>query len=612
MRHVVRRRLGLALATTLTLAAAAAATAAVPATAGAVPAASPAGTYFRAVPTCAAPAAGHARCFALRRVTVSRRAVGARKAATVPADLPVGPNGGFTPADLATVYGVNPAAATTQTVGIVDAYDDPSALADLNVFDAANNLPAETSKSFRKVGQTGSSTVLPDPDGTDPTNAGWSTEISLDLDAVRGLCHKCKIVLVEADTSSGADLAAGVDTAVKLGATEVSNSYGGPEDDPSDEPTAAEAKSYNHPGVVITASTGDDGYHDWDNVNYVYGATAPPAGTTTTSGDTPELPSSLNTVVAVGGTTLQLNDDGTRTGESVWNENGTFDNTGFYAGAPQGASGGGCSTLYPAQKWQYSVAHYNQTACGRKRLAADVSALADPNTGFDIYDSYQIQGVNECGGDDQPSCWATFGGTSLSSPLIAAMWALAGGSGKVAYPALSLYGHQKSAAGSLYDVTVGGNGYCDGVSPGECGSAFDGGSPNPALGPVDCAWDIDGNRTAGTRACEAATGYDGPSGVGTPKGLTAFKALTPHGVLTAPKSITHKHAARFSGRSSTDPFPGGAITHYRWYWGDGAKSSTSATPSHTYAKKGTYTLRLIVSDTYSRTAPTASLRVTVK
>jgi PKD domain-containing protein len=599
MRHVVRRRLGLALATTLTLAAAAAATAAVPGAAGAAPVA---GTYYRAVPTCAAPAPGHARCFALRRVTVSRNAAGARKAAALPADVPIGPNGGFTPGDLATAYGANPNAATTQKVGIVDAYDDPNALADLNAFDANYDLPPETSTSFQKVGQTGSAV----PPAADTT--GWSTEISLDLDAVRGLCHKCKIVLVEANSSSGDDLAAGVNTAVKLGATEVSNSYGGTENSSDDTPAAAAA--YNHPGVVITASTGDDGYYDWDyanaNPDFNQNAPAPQAGDTVTSSNAPEVPSSLNTVVAVGGTTLQLNDNGTRTGESVWNENGTFDNTGYYATAPQGASGGGCSTEYPAQKWQSSVANYSQTACGKYRLAADVSALADPNTGFDIYDTYAYTTDTT---QFQPG-WATYGGTSLSSPLIAAMWALAGGSGGVAYPSLSLYGHQKSTAAGLYDVTVGGNGYCDGVSPGECGAY---GNPNgTAAGIVDCAWDADGNAAAGTRACEAATGYDGPSGVGTPKGLSAFTALTPHGVITAPRSVTHRRAAGFSGRSSTDPFPGGAITHYHWYWGDGSASSTSAVPAHTWARKGTYTVRLIVSDTYGRVAPTVSRRVTVK
>ncbi|WP_375485869.1 PKD domain-containing protein [uncultured Jatrophihabitans sp.] len=128
---------------------------------------------------------------------------------------------------------------------------------------------------------------------------------------------------------------------------------------------------------------------------------------------------------------------------------------------------------------------------------------------------------------------------------------------------------------------------------------------------VDCAWDANGNPGLGTRGCDAATGYDGPSGVGTPRGLSAFKALNPTGRITAPSSITHRRAAHFSGRSSTDPFPGGAITHYRWYWGDGGASSTSSTPSHTYARKGTYTVRLTVSDTYGRTT-TVSRRVGVR
>jgi subtilase family serine protease len=59
---------------------------------------------------------------------------------------------------------------------------------------------------------------------------GWSVEISLDVETVRSVCPKCKILLVEANEPTDVDLAEGVDEAVKLGATEVSNSYGGSEE----------------------------------------------------------------------------------------------------------------------------------------------------------------------------------------------------------------------------------------------------------------------------------------------------------------------------------------------------------------------------------------------
>jgi hypothetical protein len=104
----------------------------------------------------------------------------------------------------------------------------------------------------------------------------------------------------------------------------------------------------------------------------------------------------------------------------------------------------------------------------------------------------------------------------MASPLITAMWALAGGSGGTPYPAANLYRHLGSA--SLYDVTTGGNGYCDGNGAAGC--------PDPNLlgyGYVDCAYTPTGQISVGDRSCDALKGYDGPSGVGTPNGLRAFR-----------------------------------------------------------------------------------------
>ena len=529
-------------------------------------------TYVKAVPVCKAAKAHHATCLAVRLVTVRPGTPGARVQSGSHPAYATGVAGGFTPADLATAYGVNPNLATTKTVAIVDAYNDPNALADLNAFNAHYGLPAETATSFRKVNQNGLTAPLPIND------AGWAGEISLDLDAVRGLCHACKIILVETNSSSFADLATGVNRAATMGADVISNSYGGSE---SGAVPATILAAYNHPGKVILASTGDHGMFDWDHVN-----------TGGSSSSAPELPSSLNTVVAVGGTTLYLNAEATRSGETVWNENGSSDVTGFNLSYSMGATGGGCSTVINAQNWQKSVANYAQTTCGVKRLAADVSALADPYTGYDVYDTYGAPG------------WQTYGGTSLASPLIAAMWALAGGSGGVAYPSLSLYGHFKSdATHPLYDVTAGGNGLCDGTPAGSCKNApWVGGAPNTfGRGILDCAW-LPGSGTlaAGTRECDAATGYDGPSGVGTPIGLAAFRPILPKAVITAPATITHAHPAAFSGTLSTDPFPGGVITSYAWKFGDGGVAAVAA-PSHTYAAAGSFTVTLTVKDNYNQT-----------
>jgi hypothetical protein len=294
------------------------------------PAASAATTqYVKIVHVCKAPRPNHAACFALRKVVVRKGTPGAVAMSRPDTVYATGPAGGFTPSDLATAYGVNPALATKQKVAIVDAYDDPDALSNLNTFDAHYGLPAETSTTFKKVAQNGS-TTYPSPNG------GWAGEESLDLDAVRGICNKCDITLVEANSSSFADLAAAENEAVKLGNTVITNSYGGAETGAI--PTSV-SSAYNHAKVVITASTADNGMYDWDNINQ--------GGS---SSNAPAVPSSLNTVVAVGGTTLYLNDDGTRSGETVWNENGPSDTDGASLGSAMARQAADAAPRWPPRR----------------------------------------------------------------------------------------------------------------------------------------------------------------------------------------------------------------------------------------------------------------------
>jgi subtilase family serine protease len=356
-------------------------------------------------------------------------------------------------------------------VGIVDAGDDPQIEADLGTFDTEYGLPACTSANgcFTKVGQTGSTTNLPPAD-----TGGSDVETSLDVESVRAVCPDCKILLVEANSLTLPDLGASVNEAVTLGATEVSNSYGGAE-----AGSQSYAGDYSHAGVPITVSSGDQGYYDW--VFRVEGQSAAAEA---------NAPASYPGSVAVGGTSLALNADGSRASETVWNDQYAVVNEG--AG---GAGGGGCSTLFTAPSWQTSEAGYQAANCAGDRLVADVSADADPLTGFDVYDSYSGPG------------WETVGGTSLSAPIIAAVYGLAGGGHSAANPAQTLYTNSSSDAGSLYDVTSGGNGYCD-----------DNYSSCTPPANDDCG--------QGSTACNAATGYDGPSGVGAPDGLAGFMAGT--------------------------------------------------------------------------------------
>ncbi len=165
-------------------------------------------------------------------------------------------------------------------------------------------------------------------------------------------------------------------------------------------------------------------------------------------------------MVAVGGTSL-TETHGTWT-STAWNEGGS-----------------GCSTIFQAPAWQSAVSGFAATGCGSGRVLADVSAIGNPNTGVDIYDSTPEEPGAQTG-------WGVWGGTSVASPIVAAEFALAGGAGGVSYPAQTLYAHTGEAA-DLFDVISGTNGSCS-------------------------------TRTI----CKAVGGFDGPTGIGSPVGLGAF------------------------------------------------------------------------------------------
>ncbi len=454
--------------------------------------------YYKTEAACAQPAGPlDATCLAMRRVEVPAGTAGARPFQIVAHSYATGPAGGLTPGDLASAYSFNPTATGSgRTVAIVDAYNDPNINSDLQTFDSNYGLPACSIADgcLTVVSQTGSTTSLPAND-----TIGWSIEESLDVESVHSVCQECNIILVEANSQSLADLGASENEAVSLGASIVTNSWGLAETSGD----SAYESDFNHPGVVLTAATGDQGYYDWDQLIHT---------------NAPNFPASYGDVVAVGGTSLVLNSNGTRSSETVWNNDGP-------AGGDtmDGASGGGCSTLFPAPSWQTSLSDWSSTACGSSRLAADISADGNPDTGFDIYDSYNC-GTDCQNTDGQPYDWATFGGTSLASTIIAGIWALAGGAHGVNYPASTLYSYLGTS--SLYDVTTGGDGACVGEAASPCLSSFAAaaeGNPNTlGVGILDCSWNASGVQSAGDLACDAATGYDGPSGVGTPNGLTAF------------------------------------------------------------------------------------------
>jgi hypothetical protein len=402
-------------------------------------AAQPHAKGFRVHRVCrAAPRPGSAACLGLKLVPASltsaelrsnairqRReaAADARPAVTNPTPEP----GFLTPQLLHAAYALpdETPASSLQTVAVVDAFDDPTAEADLDVYDKQFGLPPCTSANgcFRKVNESGNASPLPHKQGE------WAGEISIDVQMARAVCQSCKILLVEASSEEFSDLGAAVNAAAKAGATEISNSYGGAEEHSY---TSLAATYFDHPGIVLAASSGDCGYLNKACPGEATGANFP--------ADSPD-------VVAVGGTSLQESKGAWSS--TVWNEGGS-----------------GCSKVFSAAPWQSAAAGFSATGCAAGRSVADVAAIGDPETGVDVYDSTPE-------GNGNPTGWGVWGGTSVAAPIVAAEFGLAGGAHGVEYPAATLYPYLGDGA-ALYDVVSGSNGTCSGATACKAAAGYDG------------------------------------------------------------------------------------------------------------------------------------------
>jgi hypothetical protein len=333
----------------------------------------------------------------------------------------------YGPFGLQHAYGLSTASANRGkgvTVAIVDAFSDPLAGKDLGRYRRLTNLPSciKATGCLRIVNQAGKTSPLP------PSNANWSIEISLDLDMVSAVCPKCHILLVEANNALTVNLGAAVNTAVKLGAKYVSDSWGGPQFLGENEVS----HFFNHPGAVISFASGDLGF-----------------GTT--------FPANLQYVTSIGGTTLRRSTGGRGWTERVWGSATTM----------QGTASGCSNQAKPS--WQL----FDPPGGCTMRTQNDVAAVADPQTGVRIFDSFNEPGR------------MVLGGTSASTPIITAIYALAGRPKTSTYP--SEYPYLRR--GHLFDVTSGANGIC----------------------PASQRY-----------LCQGEPGYDGPTGLGTPNGIQGF------------------------------------------------------------------------------------------
>lgn len=260
----------------------------------------------------------------------------------------------------------------------------------------------------------------------------------------------------------------------------------------------------------------------WDTAYFQH----PGIAITVAAGDggytgTVNYPAASQYVTAVGGTTLTAAAAGSCTAsaagtrgwcETAWNDT-------------SGATASGCSQFDPEPSWQVSGLPSGDTACGSLRAVPDVSADADPATGIAVYDSF---GVGSQSGDWQGTTGV--GGTTVAAAIVAGIYALAGPAGSGTYPAAYPY---TSAAG-LTDVTTG--------------------------------TDVPSGGTACTPAylCTAGAGYDGPTGLGTPDGISAFLPAAYHPYTGTPAAADPvDDSLRVLGTGLTD----GTV------WGDSLGSS---------------------------------------
>ena len=340
---------------------------------------------------------------------------------------------GLGPTELAAAYRIPTANDPGATVAVIDAYGYPSLEADLAVYRAQYGLPPCTVASgcLTIVNQSGQTTPLPAPP---PAQDDWTQETALDVDMASAGCPRCKILVVQATNDRGNGLVVANTTAATLGATVISNSWGGPE-------SASQDAYFTHAGVAIFASTGDNGFE-------TQGASYPAASPR---------------VIAVGGTSLIPSPTTVRGWvETAWN-----------------GGGSACSSQAAKPAWQ------TNSACAH-RMTADVAAVGDPSTGVAVYAN---------------GSWGIVGGTSASSPLVAAIYATTHHNTEIGEFA---YTH----AGLFFDVESGTNGTC------------------------------------GSILCKAGIGWDGPTGVGSPNaaglaGATApTLAITPTTGATIDKGFT--------------------------------------------------------------------------
>jgi hypothetical protein len=348
---------------------------------------------------CPAASGVYVTCAALVGTPTGNSSAAARAAATTPSGY--GASGIRDAYDFQTSLG-----GSRQTVAIVTAYDDPDAESDLGVYRSQYNIPACTTADgcFKKVGQTGSTTSLPE------ANTAWAVNLSQSMDMISAVCPNCHILVVEANDNSIANLGPAENEAVALGAKFIDNDWYTTETSLGTAETSYDSEYFDHPGVAITAPAGNAGY----GVDY---------------------PAASQYVTAVGGTALTKDTSVARGWtETAWSN-----------------SGSGCSAYEPKPSWQ------TDTGC-TTRSVADMAAVADPSTPVAFYDTPYDGGWRASGG--------TALSAAIVAAAYALAGTPAAGTYPASYPyqhpggSYTTPGNSYPYASGLFNITSGSNGTC--------------------------------------------------------------------------------------------------------------------------------------------------------
>ncbi len=357
-------------------------------------------------------------------------------------------NCGYIPSQLRSAYGVDTLAAhgvqgQGQTVAIIDAYASPTILQDANTYAASHGDPQLTNATFQQIAPAPSSFT---DEAACQYPSGWQGEETLDVESAHAIAPGARILYV-----GGTNCGGGLDVAMskildnKL-ATIVSNSYG---DVGEDLPISSIQGEVNlqlqaaGEGIGLYFSSGDSGD---ESLNL-----ATPQ---------PDFPASSPWVTAVGGTSMGIGADGHKTFETGWGDvldrivstNGVESYTAPLPGNLfGGGAGGGASTYFAEPSYQYGVVPSSLSK--GKRVSPDLAALADPYTGFSIGIRPIVDDATLASGGYVTE---TYGGTSLASPITAALMAIVQQttSTQIGFANPTLYAVDRVAPYAFNDVTA--------------------------------------------------------------------------------------------------------------------------------------------------------------